>query len=270
MNFRVETNEFRGPIDLLLFLVRRNEIDLVEVALAKIIQQYFEYLEILKEINIDSVGEFLEVASRLVEIKARNLLPQNEELNADEIYEDPRLDLVQRLLMYKQFREAAVLLDERGASWHERYPRIQDDLPPRSIDLADQPIRAVELWDLVSAFGRVLRDNRRAQPERVIYDETPITVYMREIHRQLIEQHRVIFTDLFKPGMHKSAMIGVFLAVLELTRHHNVRAEQDDPNGEIVVVPGEGFTGELKLHEVEDYNPHAKGISSSEPETFNG
>jgi segregation and condensation protein A len=114
----------------------------------------------------------------------------------------------------------------------------------------------------------VLRDNRRAQPEKVYYDETPITFYMKEIHRQLQERRQVVFSDLFKPGMHKSAMIGVFLAVLELTRHHNVRAEQDDPNGDIVVVPGEGFTAELQLHSVEDYNPHLKGISSSDPDSF--
>ncbi|MBX3419063.1 MAG: segregation/condensation protein A [Pirellulaceae bacterium] len=268
MNFRVETSDFRGPIDLLLFLVRRNEIDISGVGLSTIVDQYLEYLEVLKEIDINSVGDFLNVASRLVEMKAKQLLPAEESINPEEVYEDPRQDLVQRLMLYKNFREAAVLLDERAAAWHQRYARIQDDLPPRTVDLADQPIRTVELWDLVSAFGRVLRDNRRAQPEKVYYDETPITFYMKEIHRQLQERRQVVFSDLFKPGMHKSAMIGVFLAVLELTRHHNVRAEQDDPNGDIVVVPGEGFTAELQLHSVEDYNPHLKGISSSDPDSF--
>ncbi len=269
MSFRVETIEFKGPIDLLLFLVRRNELDITAIGLSKIVDQYSQYIEVLKEIDIDSVGDFLNVASRLIEIKAKLLLPEDPTPETDEVYTDPRQDLVQRLLMYKSFREAAVLLDERAAAWRQRFPRIQDDLPPRIIDLAEQPIRTVELWDLVSAFGRVLRDNRRSQPEKVYYDETPITVYMKEIHRQLLERQRVVFSDLFRPGMHKSAMIGVFLAVLELTRHHNVRAEQDDPDGDIIVVAGEGFSQELKLHEGEDYNPHIRGISSAEPETFN-
>jgi segregation and condensation protein A len=96
-----------------------------------------------------------------------------------------------------------------------------------------QPIQEVELWDLVSAFGRVLRDNRTVQPSNIVYDETPIQVYMQRIVRVLVERHRVAFSDLFTPGMHKSAMIGMFLAVLELVRYHGLQTEQEELHGEI-------------------------------------
>ncbi len=270
MSFRVEISDFRGPIDLLLFLVRRNEVDVAEISLARITAQYLEYIEILKELSIDAVGDFLDVASRLVEIKSKELLPKIEVGDEEEVYADPREDLVHRLLLYKQFRDAATILDERAASWQDRYPRFQDDLPTRKIDLGEQPLRAIELWDLVSAFGRVLKEKRRAMPEKVVYDDTPITVYMKNIHRQLVASRRVVFSHLFQPGMHKSAMIGVFLAVLELSRHHNVRAEQENTDGDILIVPGEGFRDELSLNAVDDYNPHVEGISSDDPESFDG
>lgn len=252
--FDVQLNEFRGPIDLLWFLVRRNEVDVNSLALAKITGQFLEYLEVLKEIQFDSIGDFVEVASRLVELKSRSVLPRPPEENEESEEADPREDLVARLLLYKEFRDVATLLEEQSMAWQQRYPRLQDDLPPRDLDLAEQPIQAVELWDLVSAFGRVLRDQRRSQPEKIYYDDTPIQVYMRRIHTLLVERGSLPFSGLFEPGMHKSSMIGVFLAVLELARHHNVRTEQADLNSEIQVVPGEGFSAELKISDVDNYD----------------
>ncbi|MFN9768011.1 MAG: segregation and condensation protein A [Planctomycetota bacterium] len=252
--FAIELTEFRGPIDLLWFLVRRNEVDVNQLSLAKITSQFLEYLEVLQEIQFDSVGDFVEVASRLVELKSRTVLPRPPEEISEDDDLDPREDLVARLLLYKEFRDVATLLDEQAASWQQRYPRLQDDLPPRAIDLAEQPIQAVELWDLVSAFGRVLREQRRAQPERIFYDDTPIQVYMRRIHGLLVERGSLPFSGLFEPGMHKSSMIGVFLAVLELARHHNVRTEQADLNAEILVVPGEGFAPELRISDIDNYD----------------
>ena len=255
MSFDVRLTEFNGPIDLLLFLVRRNEIDVTNLSLAKIAEQFLEYLDVLKEIQFDTIGDFVEVASRLVEMKSRMLLPSNSEEVSEDDSSDPREDLVARLLMYKEFRDAASLLDEQAASWQQRYARLQDDLPPRQLDLAAQAIQPIELWDLVSAFGRVLREQRRMQPERILYDETPIQVYMRRIHERLVGHGQLTFSELFEPGMHKSAMIGVFLALLELARHHNVRTEQANLHGEIMIVPDEGFERELKITDVDEYNP---------------
>lgn len=269
MGFGIESDTFRGPIDLLLFLVRRHEIDISTVGLASIADGYAAFLDVLKEIDINAVGDFVEVASRLVELKSRAVLPAPPDPDGELVEDaDPRENLVERLLLYKQFRDASVLLEEQSDSWQRRYPRLQDDLPPRQIDLAAQPLQTIELWDLVSAFGRVLRDNVAARPEKVIYDETPIGVYMRRIHRQIVDNGKVLFASLFEPGMHKSAMVGVFLAVLELTRHHHVIAEQSDLYTDILISGGEGFSGELRLSDVDDYNPHVQGISSADPGSF--
>ncbi|MDP7014912.1 MAG: segregation/condensation protein A, partial [Pirellulaceae bacterium] len=137
--------------------------------------------------------------------------------------------------------------------WQQHYPRAANDLPPRRVDLADQPIQEVELWDLVSAFGRVIRENKTARPSNIVYDETPIQSYMRTIHHRLVEEDRVAFTEFFATGMHKSALIGVFLAILELVRHHGARTEQTEPHGEIWIVPGPGFIENIDLSEVDNY-----------------
>ena len=256
--FKIDTDQFKGPIDLLLYLVRRSEVDVSDISLARITKQYQEYIEILKEISIDAVGDFIDVASLLVEMKTRQVLPRNELEQDDGVNADPRVDLVQRLLLYKQFKDAASLLEDKATSWQNRYARMSEDAPPKRVDMSSQPIHEVELWDLVSAFGRVLRDNRPPPRENIIYDETPITVYMRQIHAKLVEKRRITFSDLFEIGMHKSAMVGVFLAVLELTRHHNINTEQSDLHGEIWIVPNEKFDDKLDMSNVDEYNPHMR------------
>src|SRR5690606_35779852 len=214
MSFRVDLPIFRGPLDLLLYLVRKHELDVAEIPLAHIADQYCEYLEVLEQLDVDAVGDFLEVAATLLEMKSRLVLPQVEE-TAD-LIEDPRDELVHRLLEYKRFRDAASMLEERSRQWQQHYPRLANDVPPREQRLASQPIHEVELWDLVSAFGRVIRDSRAARPSSIVYDDTPIHVHMQKIHARLVEHGRVSFSEMFTAGMHKSAMIGVFLAILEL------------------------------------------------------
>jgi segregation and condensation protein A len=239
MDFRVQLDSFRGPLDLLLFLVRKHEVDLCDIPIALITDQYVAHLDVLQQLDVNDVGDFLELASTLIEIKSQLVLPRGgEEIEA---WDDPRDELVQRLLEYKKYKDAASLLDERSRDWQQHYSRLASDLPPRQLDPAGQPIHEVELWDLVSAMGRVLRESQAAQPQAIVYDETPIQVYMQRIHVKLAGERRVAFSDLFQPGMHKSAIVGVFLAVLELVRHHSVVAEQNDLHGEIWIVPGREF-----------------------------
>src|SRR5262245_48323546 len=216
MDFRVQLDVFRGPLDLLLFLVRKHELDVRDLPIALITDQYLAYLDVLSQLDVNEVGDFLELASTLIEIKSQLVLPRGGE--EAETWDDPRAQLVERLLEYKKYKDAASQLDERSRDWQQHYPRLASDLATRPVDPSEQPIREVELWDLVSAMGRILRDSQAVSPATIVYDETPIQVYMQRIHGRLVEAGRMAFSDMFQPGMHKSAIVGVFLAVLELAR----------------------------------------------------
>ncbi len=256
MSFRVDLNTFRGPLDLLLYLVRKHEVEIVDIPIATITDQYLEYLTVLEQLDVNAVGDFLVVASTLIEIKSQQVLPRADEIQ-DEV-DDPRQELVRRLLEYKKYRDAATILEERSRAWQQHYPRLSDDLPPRRRNLAEQPIQEVELWDLVSAFGRMMRDTEAAKPSSIVYDDTPIHVYMGRIHARLLEQGRLCFAELFDPSMHKSTLIGIFLACLELVRHAQVRLEQNALFGEIWLLPSLECSEPLDLSNVDSYD-HSDG-----------
>lgn len=250
-DFRVDLDDFRGPLDLLLYLVRKEEVEIRDLPIAKITNQYLQYLEVISQIDVNAVGEFLEMASMLTEIKSRLVLPHGEE--EIETIDDPREGLVERLLEYKRFKDAASMLDEQSRRWQQRYARLANDLPSRRANAAEQPIQEVELWDLVSALDRLIRDRELPTSTSIVYDDTPLQVYMERIHSTLVAQRKAAFSELFSPGLHKSAMVGMFLAILELVRHHDVRTEQRDLHGEIWILPGESFSSELNLTQVDQY-----------------
>jgi segregation and condensation protein A len=251
MDFRVDLHIFRGPLDLLLYLVRMHEVEIVDIPISIITDQYLEYLAVLEQLDINAVGDFLAVAATLIEIKSQQVLPRGDEVQ-DEL-DDPRQDLVHRLLEYKKYRDAASMLEERSRQWQQRYPRQVSDLPPRDRNPAEEPIHEVELWDLVSAFGRIIRDTAATKPANIIYDDTPIHVFMARIHARLLERGQLAFSELFTSDMHRSTLVGIFLAVLELARHHQVRVDQNGLFGEIWLFPSLESTEPLDLSNVDEY-----------------
>ncbi|CAL1125347.1 unnamed protein product [Cladocopium goreaui] len=252
MNFRVDLDIFRGPLDLLLYLVRKHELEIVDIPIALITDQYLEHLEVLEFLDVNAVGDFLAMASMLVEIKSKSLLPRDDE-EEDQPLEDPRKELVRQLLEYKKFKDAASILEDRSRSWQERFPRLENDLPPRERNLADEPIHDIELWDLVSALGRMARESKVSKTSSIVYDDTPIHVYMERIHGRLLKEGRVALADLITMPAHRSTIISLVLAILELTRHHGVRAEQNDLFGEIWVFPGEHMSKTLSVTQLDTY-----------------
>lgn len=237
--YRVELETFSGPLDLLLYLVRRAEVDVVDLPVAAITAQFLPYLEVLKFLDLDVIGDFIVVASTLVEIKSRQVLPHaDEEVVEDPVAEDDaRSELITRLLEYKRYKEAAGALEERAAEWQQRFPRLSDDRPHVGRDHAADPIREVELWDLVSALSRVLQKKIVEETSSIRYDETPIAVYSERIAGKVREIGRVPFSEFFEHTNDRSKIIGIFLAILELLRHHGFRAEQTEAYGEIFVLP---------------------------------
>jgi segregation and condensation protein A len=164
-----------------------------------------------------------------MEIKSRMVLPRGAETGEEEA--DPRLDLVRQLIEYKKFKDAAAVLEGRAEQQLARLPRQPE--PPVSLDPSRQPLQKVELWDLVSAFGRLMRETLALQPKQIVMDETPINVHMDNIFQRLTEAGRLPFSALFTPPHTRGRLLGLFLAILELIKGRRIQAEQAEIFGDI-------------------------------------
>jgi segregation and condensation protein A len=228
--YKVDLTTFRGPLDLLLFLVKRNEVDICDIPIAKVTAQFLDYLNLLQVIDVEQAGEFLVMAASLMEIKSRMLLPRGEEEHKEE--EDPRLELVKQLIEYKKYKEAANLLEQQAERQLARLPRLPVETPA-PLDPSRQPLRKVELWDLVSAFGRLMRETAALQPSQIVMDETPLQVHMDRILEVLQRQTRATLVELFLPPYTRGRLLGLFLATLELIKGRQIVVEQPEAFGDV-------------------------------------
>ncbi|MFO0877791.1 MAG: segregation/condensation protein A [Gemmataceae bacterium] len=231
-DYQVVLDTFQGPLDLLLYLVKRDEVDVLDIPIARIAEQFKHYLDVLTLIDVERAGDFLVLAATLMEIKSKMLLPRPEELAAEEA-EDPRRELVKQLLQYKRFKEAAGHLEDLAERQAQRLPRVPVPGPPRK----DGPpaLQPVELWDLVSAFGRLVRETMAQQPQAIVVDHTPLHVHMENVLTHLERAGRAPFSSLFTPPCTRSRLVGLFLAILELTKMRRLIPEQPAPFAEIWV-----------------------------------
>ena len=240
MEFKVDLDVFAGPLDLLLYLVKRHEVDITRVPLARVAEEFVAYLDVLEDLAIEQVGEFVDLASLLLEIKARELVPRPEE--TEDPVEPAREELVGRLLQYKQYRDAAVLLEDRAREWELRFPRISAaaEAGPRS-GPGEVTIADVHVWDLVGALSRVMRKREKRQPRQIVHDDTPIEVSMEQVMERVgglvAERGRASFSELFDPDMPRTRIVGIFLAVLELIRRGRLRPAQERMFSEILLAP---------------------------------
>ncbi|MDC0936587.1 segregation/condensation protein A, partial [Pirellulales bacterium] len=235
MRFRVSLDIFAGPLDLLLYLVRKQEVEILDVKISTVTEQYLEILTVLEAIDLNAAGDFLEIAAMLMEIKSNSALPQPDEpeLEADDVSSD----LVKRLLEYKRYKEAASRLEERGRAWQQRFARTVNEAPVAPRDPVQQPLQPLEIWDLVSAFNRVLQKQSRSKASKIRYDDTPIETYMQQIAAQVAAAGELKFASLFESVSYRSQLIGMFLAVLELIRSGELVVSQTDVFGDIVMTP---------------------------------
>jgi segregation and condensation protein A len=229
-DYRVELDVFRGPLDLLLYLVKREEVDIRDIPIARLAEQFKEYLNVLELIPVELAGDFLVMAATLMEIKIKMLLPRT--TDEEEAEADPRIELVRQLIQYKKFKDAATLLEARAA---EQSQRIARQAPPVPTAPGLQPVKPIELWDLVSAFGRLMRETMALQPQTIAVDQTPLHVYMEQVLERLREEPRVLFSTLFTPPYTRPRLVGLFLAILELTKQRSIIGEQETPFADIWV-----------------------------------
>lgn len=251
MDYRVELDIFNGPLDLLLYLIRRDELEIYDIPIAKITDSYLSYLNILREMkdeigfDINLAGDFLVMAATLMEIKSAMLLPRAPTTQADgessaaEQLADPRYELVQKLLEYKRFKDSANLLEQQHADHHQRFPRF----PARQAGQADEPppvdLDEVQIWDLMAAFNRLMKEVgiRKPREHEVIYDDTPLDLHAADIEDRLRRDGHLTLRDLVVGRKSKSEMVGVFLALLELIRQKKILVHQPEPLADIEISP---------------------------------
>jgi segregation and condensation protein A len=231
-DYQVVLDTFRGPLDLLLYLVKREEVDVLDIPIARVADQFKQHLDFLHLIDVERAGDFLVLAATLMEIKSKMLLPRTEE--AAEEAEDPRRELVKQLLLYKRVKEGASALERREEERQLRLPRLPPPEPKASAGTA--PVAPVELWDLVSAFGRLMRETMAQQPQAVVVDHTPLSVHMDNVLAQVKAAGRpVTLAELFTPPHTRSRLVGLFQAILELAKIKAVLPEQAQTHGDIVL-----------------------------------
>jgi segregation and condensation protein A len=223
---------FEGPFDLLLHLLRDNKVDIYDIPIAKITGLYLEYLEMMKELNLEIAGEFLVMAATLIHIKSRMLLPPDEE-TASEEQEDPRLELVERLLEYQKYKEAAQDFRTREDDWMKIFRR--EPVPLSEEEDGELSLFDISLFDLLNAFKKMLD---KAPPEMVSITKETLTVKdkMFVIMEILEGQETVRFEELFRDGITRPQLLVTFVALLELIRLGLARAYQEREFGNIWVI----------------------------------
>jgi len=233
-NYRVQLDSYSGPLDLLLYLIRREEVDIYDIPISRILDQYIQFVRLLEVMDPDGVGDFLVMAATLMEIKSRLLLPKPPPEVADEDLLDPRADLVRQLLAYRAFREAAGQLGQRAEEHSQKAGRPKLRLPndgEHDVDIED-----AQIWDLLTAFNKLLSSvGARRGVHEVLYDDTPVTLHAADIQDRLIREGPSMPFERIFEGRSRSELIGLFLALLELIRQDRIRIEQAELFGSISV-----------------------------------
>ena len=232
-DYKVALEVYNGPMDLLLFLIKREEIDIHDIPIARITSQYLAYVDLLRELDPEVVSEFVVLAATLMEIKSRVLLPRPPVEEVEEEMVDPRLELVRQLLEYKKFKDAAHSLDAAAEERALKFARrpVRPEQPEDEVELEN-----IEIWDLFDAFNRLLEQTGKAQAvHRVQVDDTPIALHEEDILDSIGRAGGAQpFEEIFA-GRGRGEMIGLFLALLELVRRQQVRVSQDCPFGRILI-----------------------------------
>jgi len=236
MTYKVDLDIYNGPMDLLLYLIRREEVDIRDISISRIADQYIAYLDMLKSLDIELAGDFVVMAATLLELKSAAVLPrppapeEGMEVGAEE---DPRETLIRQLLEYRRFKEAAAMLDDRGRDMARRFPREVDEralaglAEESAIEVPAEFLKGVEVWDLISAFSACVRTLGYSEAREVIYDDTPVEEAARKIVERIEAEKSLLFSQLFTGGHSRVYLVTMFIAILELVRQRRIGVEQD-------------------------------------------
>ncbi|NIO07822.1 MAG: segregation/condensation protein A [Deltaproteobacteria bacterium] len=255
MAMTVQLEAYEGPLDLLLHLIKKNEVSITDIPIALITQQYLETLEVMRSLNLDIAGEFLIMASTLIHIKSRLLLPVVEGEEDEDDGRDPRAELVRRLLEYQRYKEASEELASREVLNRDVFTRA----PEFSPDVEPETLVKVSLFDLIGAFRRVLERLPEDTVHQVTVEEISVREKMSFILDTLRRNTKVLFHALFEDATSRMQVVATFLALLELIKMRAVMVSQEERLGPIVVeeaASGEEAQEKMIGEETEGENGH--------------
>jgi segregation and condensation protein A len=235
-DYKVKFEVFEGPLDLLLYLIKKEEVDIYEVNLTSLATQFIEYIETMRLLDLEIAGEFLVMASTLMYIKSRELLPveQQVQVEGEEDGDDPRWELIRQLVEYKKFKDAAASLQVLEARQEDVFPRMPGKLEFESEPAA--PRADVSIFDLVNAVNSVLKRFTKREDLRDIFeDKWSVSEKIEYLMKTLSERLRVKFSELFEGVTSRSEVVVTFLALLELIRLKQLTAVQSEAFGEIEI-----------------------------------
>jgi segregation and condensation protein A len=230
---KIDLEIFEGPLDLLLHLIRKHDVDILNINITLILEQYMEYLNLLEELNIDLAGDFLLMASELAHIKSKMLLPDHGGEDEEEEGEDPRSELVRRLLEYQRYKEAAQDLIHRPMLGRDVFIQgaSQEELEE------EEPAIEVDVFQLISCFNDLLKKAPPKTVHEVQVERVSVTERIYELMDALRGKKTVEFKSLFEGQFTRERLIVTFLAVLEMTRLKVLQVQQSDTYGEIYLIP---------------------------------
>ena len=234
--YKVRLEIFEGPLDLLLYLIKRDEIDIYDISLERITGQYLEYLQAFKELNIEVAGEFVVMAANLIYLKSRSLLPVDQQPPEEDVDEDdPRWDLIRQLIEYKKFKEAAMQLQTRELEQERIFARVGGGMAPET---ATFQLGEVGIFQLINAFQNVIkRLEAREDLQEIIGENYTVSDKIERILQTLAEGKAIRFSELFARMASRVEIVVTFLALLELIRLKQVRAIQTNEFDEIEIAP---------------------------------
>lgn len=234
---RLHLEQFEGPFEVLLYLIKAQEIDIFDIPISKITDQYIRFLELMRDQNLDVAGEFIVMAATLIQIKSKMILPVELDWEEEEDIEeeDPRLELVEKLLEYRRYREIMLRLQALESARSDVFARNVKPEIEHSED--DDGFLEVSIYDLIQAFRGVLRYVVEGLPHTIIGEGASIDEKIAYIEDQLAEKQSISWIDLFRECKSRVEIVCCFLAILELCRMHRIRAHQHQSFGDIRLFP---------------------------------
>lgn len=233
--YAIKLDIFEGPLDLLLYLIKKNEIDIYNIPIALVTEQYLEYLKIIKELNLDLAGEYLVMASTLIHIKSRLLLPPPEEPEEEE--EDPRAELVRQLLEHKTFKEVAENLGSRPLLERDVFTRAAILPEEMKEPTGEEELVEASVFELIEAFHRIVSQMDKKELMEIDLEKLSLTDIINEIMDRLTVTKNLNFEDLLGGRKDRRRIIYSFLAILELIKLRMVKAYQTSSFGVIRIFP---------------------------------